>query len=156
MAEKVMTLLTINGQAEAALNCYTSLFADARIVFLKKYTASGPGKEGAVQQAQFTIGGSQYICMDLPPGEPLKFASAASLYVQCSSQQELEQLFTALSKAGHVWIAPAPYGSSHQFCWIRDRFGVSWQLDYPFSEAGAGEHNLCYANSPEVRKEYKE
>ncbi len=150
-----MTLLIFNGQAESALHFYISIFAGANIVYLKKYTAAGPGPEGTIRQAQFSLGGTQYLCMDQQPGKPFHLTRAVSLYVRCGSLQELEEHFRQLSDRGHVWMAPASYAFSNHFCWVRDRFGVSWQLDVPFSEQEAGDHNLCYANSPEVRPDYR-
>lgn len=156
MADKMMTVLVFDGQAEAALAFYTSLFTDASISFIKKYSAEGPGQEGAVMQAQFNLAGTNYLCMDLVQSGPLPYTRAISLSVQCTSHEELQHLFSQLSEGGHVWMAPASYGSSQEFSWVRDRFGISWQLHVPFLPEDPGDGNLCFANSREVRPEYRE
>ncbi|RSM68652.1 VOC family protein [Kibdelosporangium aridum] len=117
------------GKAEEAMTFYTSLFDDAEIVSISRYGADGPGKEGSVVQAIFTLAGQQYMCIDSPAAHAFTFTPSVSLFVNCADEAEIDRLYAALSEGGGVLMALGDHGFSKKFGWINDRFGVSWQLN---------------------------
>ncbi|SMD16429.1 VOC family protein [Kibdelosporangium aridum] len=130
MAEqKIHTFLMFEGKAEEAMSFYISLFDDAEIVSISRYGAEGPGKEGSVVQAIFTLAGQQYMCIDSPVSHAFTFTPAVSLFVNCADEAEIDRLYAALSEGGGVLMALGDHGFSKKFGWINDRFGVSWQLN---------------------------
>lgn len=130
MAEqKIHTFLMFEGKAEEAMSFYTSLFDDAEIVSISRYGADGPGKEGSVVQAIFTLAGQQYMCIDSPVAHAFTFTPSVSLFVNCADEAEIDRLYAALSEGGGVLMALGDHGFSKKFGWVNDRFGVSWQLN---------------------------
>ncbi|GAA5051667.1 putative 3-demethylubiquinone-9 3-methyltransferase (glyoxalase superfamily) [Thermocatellispora tengchongensis] len=131
MAQKITTCLMFQGAAEEAMTFYTSLFDDAEILFIARYGPEGPGAEGSVQHATFTLAGKEYMAMDSSVPHAFTFTPSTSLYVQCDSEEEIERLYAALSEKGGELMPLGDYGFSRRFGWINDRFGVSWQLNLP-------------------------
>ena len=109
---------------------YVSLFPDSEIGQIVRYGPDEPEFEGNFQKADFTLAGQAFICLDSTIKHEFTFTPSISLFVACKSEDELDQLFEALSEGGKVLMPPDNYGFSKKFCWINDRFGVSWQLDY--------------------------
>ncbi|MEU9440449.1 VOC family protein [Streptomyces sp. NPDC048304] len=130
-SQKITTFLMFEGNAEAAMTFYTSLFDDAEIVHITRYGADGPGKEGSVQHATFSLAGQQFMCIDSPAQHEFTFTPAISLFVQCENEAEIDRLHTALSDQGTEMMPLGNYGFSPKFSWVNDRFGVSWQLNLP-------------------------
>ncbi|MFI1070834.1 VOC family protein [Streptomyces puniciscabiei] len=130
-SQKITTFLMFEGDAEAALTFYTSLFDDAEIINIDRYGAGGPGKEGSVRHATFSLAGQQFMCTDSPAHHEFTFTPAVSLFVQCENEAELDRLHAALSDQGTELMPPGNYGFSPKFAWVNDRFGVSWQLNLP-------------------------
>lgn len=128
-AQKVTTFLMFDGDAEAALDFYLSLFDDAELVHLSRYGADGPGRAGSVQHATFALAGQQFMCIDSPVKHAFTFTPSISLFVQCEDEAELDRLFTALAEGGSELMPRGDYGFSRRFGWVNDRFGVSWQLN---------------------------
>jgi len=116
------------GKAEEAMKYYVSLFDDASITSISRYTKEGPGKEGTVMQARMRLAGQDFMCID-SSGHAFTFTPAISLFVDCVSAEEQERLFSALSADGKVMMPMDNYGFSKRFAWVEDRFGVSWQLN---------------------------
>ncbi|MBR7832181.1 VOC family protein [Actinospica durhamensis] len=130
-SQKITTFLMFEGDAEAAMAFYVSLFDDAEVVAVSHYGADGPGVEGTVRQATFALAGQQFMCIDSPAPHAFTFTPAVSLFVQCADEAELERLYAALGEGGKELMAPGEYGFSRRFGWVQDRFGVSWQLNLP-------------------------
>ncbi|MGJ5755596.1 putative 3-demethylubiquinone-9 3-methyltransferase (glyoxalase superfamily) [Streptomyces puniciscabiei] len=130
-SQKITTFLMFEGHAEAALTFYTSLFDDAEVINIDRYGAGGPGKEGSVRHATFSLAGQQFMCTDSPAHHEFTFTPAVSLFVQCENEAELDRLHAALSDQGTELMPPGNYGFSPKFAWVNDRFGVSWQLNLP-------------------------
>ncbi len=130
-SQKITTFLMFEGNAEAAMTFYMSLFDDAKVISISRYGADGPGKEGSVQQATFSLAGQPFMCIDSPMEHAFTFTPAMSLFVQCASEAELGRLYTALAEGGTELMPLGNYGFSAKFGWINDRFGVSWQLNLP-------------------------
>lgn len=119
------------GNAEEAMTFYLSLFDDAEVVSINRYGADGPGKEGTVQHATFTLAGQRYMCIDSPAPHAFTFTPAVSLFVQCADEAEIDRLYASLGEQGTQLMPLGSYGFSAKFGWVNDRFGVSWQLNLP-------------------------
>jgi predicted 3-demethylubiquinone-9 3-methyltransferase (glyoxalase superfamily) len=128
MAETVTPFLMFEGVAEEAMTFYVLLF-NGEIVSVTRYGPGEPGAEGSIKRADFTLAGQHVICIDSAVKHGFTFTPAMSLFVECSSETELDQVFAELSANGKVLMPPGNYGFSSRFTWINDRFGVSWQLN---------------------------
>ena len=129
MPQQVTPFLMFTGEAERAIELYTSLFDDARVVDLTRWGADGPGAEGTVQGATFTIAGQEFRCFDSPPVHDFTFTPSFSIWVETATEEEQERLFAGLSEGGAVLMELGDHGFSRRFGWVNDRFGVSWQLN---------------------------
>ena len=128
MAERITPFLMFEGRAEEAMNFYVSLFPDSRVEELKRFGPEGPGREGSVAKAVFTLNGERLRAFDSPAAHAFSFTPSISLFVDCASEEEIDRLFAALSEGGQVMMELAEYPFAQKFAWLADRFGVSWQL----------------------------
>jgi len=128
MQQKIKTFLMFEGNAEQAMNFYVSLFKDATITYVTRYGAGEMGAEGSVKQATFCLAGQLFMCIDSPVKHDFGFTPATSLFVDCGSEAEIDELFARLSEGGKVMMPLDKYPFSKRFGWLADRFGVSWQL----------------------------
>ncbi|ARP84918.1 VOC family protein [Bordetella genomosp. 9] len=132
MATQITPFLMFqNGEAEAAMNFYVSLFPDGEVEQIKHYEAGQAGPEGSVMTAVLRIAGQRIVCFNSPVRHDFDFTPAISLFVECASESEFERLAAALSEDGHILMAPDNYGFSRRFTWVNDRYKVSWQLNLP-------------------------
>jgi predicted 3-demethylubiquinone-9 3-methyltransferase (glyoxalase superfamily) len=115
------------GRAEEAMRLYVSLFEDSRVVDIERFGADE--EESGVQRARFVLAGREYIAMDSGRAHPFTFTPAMSLFVDCDSEQRLDEAFAELSGAGTVLMPLQAYPFSPKFGWLADRYGVSWQLN---------------------------
>lgn len=115
--------------AEEAMRFYISLFPDSDMGNIVRYGPEAAGAEGSIKRADFVLAGQSFICIDSPTKHAFTFTPSISLFVECQNEEELNQLFDSLSDSGKVLMPPDNYGFSKKFCWIEDRFGVSWQLN---------------------------
>ena len=129
MARKVTTHLMFEGVAEEAMNFYVSLFGGSEIIQVERYGLGEPGAEGAFKRATFTLCGQDFICFDSPMKHDFTFTPSISLFVDCESEAEIEEVFGQLSTGGQVLMPLDNYGFSTKFGWVKDRFGPSWQLN---------------------------
>jgi predicted 3-demethylubiquinone-9 3-methyltransferase (glyoxalase superfamily) len=129
MQPRVQPFLMFQGHAEEAMNFYVSLFPDGEILEIARYGPQGPGAEGTVRKASFTIGKQFVHCIDSPVKHAFTFTPALSLFVDCETEDEIGRLSTALAEGGAFLMPLGSYGFSRQFAWLNDRFGVSWQLN---------------------------
>ena len=108
-----------NGKAEEAINLYTRSFADARIHFLDRYQAGEGNREGIVKHAQFDLCGERFVAMDGGEGHAFNFNEALSLQIMCETQAEIDD----------YWEKLIADGGEESYCgWLKDKFGVSWQV----------------------------
>jgi len=128
MTQKIKTFLMFEGRCEEAISFYVSLFPDAAVSSIRRYGPEGPGAEGSVKQATFTIQGQTFMAIDSPVRHGFTFTPAMSLFVDCTDEAEIDALFAKLSEGGQVLMPLAAYPFSRRFGWLSDRFGVSWQL----------------------------
>jgi predicted 3-demethylubiquinone-9 3-methyltransferase (glyoxalase superfamily) len=115
---KVATCLWFNGQAEEAARLYTSLIPDSRITSVNRAAGDNPSTaKDEVLTVDFTIGGHDLIALN--GGPEFQFSEAMSLSVLCEDQAEIDNLWTSLILGG---------GEPSQCGWLKDKFGVSWQI----------------------------
>ncbi|EEL67567.1 VOC family protein [Bacillus mycoides] len=126
--QKITTFLMFEGKAEEAMNFYTSLFNQSEIVSISCYDENGPGKEGTVIHATFTLNGQEFMCIDSYVKHDFTFTPAMSLYVTCDTEEEIETVFNKLAQDGKVLMPLGSYPFSKKFGWLNDKYGVSWQL----------------------------
>lgn len=112
MTTKASPFLMFNDQLGPAIELYTSIFPDSKIVNLAK-----AGKDGPVMSAEFVVGGQRFMAFN--GGAHFKFTDAFSIFINCEDQQEVDRYWDALVKAG---AKPVQCG------WITDPFGLSWQI----------------------------
>ncbi|MCB0003591.1 MAG: VOC family protein [Anaerolineae bacterium] len=115
--QKITTFLAYDNQAEEAVNLYVSLFPNSRILNKSYYMEGSPMPAGLLMTVQFELAGLEYIAMN--GGSYFKFTDGISLSVACESQEEVDFLWEKLSEGGE----PGPCG------WLKDRFGLSWQIN---------------------------
>ena len=123
--QKITTFLLFEGKAEEALNYYTSVFADSKI----DNVIHNP--DGTVMHATFTLKGQTFMCIDSTIKHEFTFTPAISLFVACDTEVEIDRLFEQLSQDGQVLMPLSATPVSEKFGWVGDKFGVSWQLNYP-------------------------
>ena len=131
MAQKFTTFLMFEGNAEEAMTFYISVFKDSRIVSIARYGKDGPGREGTVQHATFSLGGQEFMAIDSPAKHAFTFTPSISIFVTCDTEAELDAAAEKLAAGGTYLMPPGDYGFSRKFAWAQDRFGVSWQLTLP-------------------------
>lgn len=107
-----------HGQAEEAMALYTSLFADSRILSIERFGEGEGGVVGAVKQATFVLNGQQFMAIDGGAGHAFTFTEANSFFVNCVSQAEVDELWQKLTAEGEESMCG----------WLKDKFGVSWQI----------------------------
>jgi predicted 3-demethylubiquinone-9 3-methyltransferase (glyoxalase superfamily) len=124
----VSPFLMFESRAEQAMIFYVSLFDDGRIIDIVRYGPQGPGADGSVMKASFTIAGQTILCIDSAMKHDFTFTPSFSLFVTCESEEQIRKLAAALAEGGAELMPLNNYGFSRQFAWVNDRFGVSWQL----------------------------
>jgi len=113
---KITPFLWFDDQAEEAIHFYVSIFGNARVLGVTRYGEAGPGPKGSVMTASFVLEGQEFIALN--GGPHFKFNQAVSFVVNCETQQEIDRLWGALSAGG----------SPERCGWLKDKFGLSWQI----------------------------
>jgi predicted 3-demethylubiquinone-9 3-methyltransferase (glyoxalase superfamily) len=124
-------LMFQGGEGSAALDFYLSLFPDARVETMERYGAGEPGPEGTIKVARFTIGGQSVMCSDSFIKHGFTFTPSFSFFIDCDSEARVRELADRLKQGGGELMPVGNYGFSRLFAWVSDRFGVSWQINYP-------------------------
>ncbi len=115
---KISPCLWFDGEAEEAAKFYVSLLPDSRIEKVQKNTVDSPaGKAGSVLVVEFTLAGQRFMALN--GGKAFDFTHAISFKIDCADQAEVDRLWDTLSANG---------GSVEQCGWLKDRYGVSWQI----------------------------
>jgi predicted 3-demethylubiquinone-9 3-methyltransferase (glyoxalase superfamily) len=114
--QKITPCLWFDTEGEEAARFYTSVFPNSRIVDLARYGAAGPRPEGTVMTVTFELDGQRFVALN--GGPEFTFNEAISFQVGCETQEEVDALWGALADGGEE----GPCG------WLKDRFGVSWQI----------------------------
>ena len=114
--QQIRPFLWFDDNAEEAVQFYLSVFRNAKAGAVTRYPEGGPGKPGSVMTATFTIGEVEFVALNGGPGHP--FTDAISLMVACETQAEIDEMWAKLSEGGE----------EIQCGWLKDRFGLSWQV----------------------------
>jgi predicted 3-demethylubiquinone-9 3-methyltransferase (glyoxalase superfamily) len=114
--QKITPFLWFDNQAEEAMSFYVSIFKNSKVGKVSRYGDAGPGPKGTVMSATFQLEGQEFMALN---GGPLfRFTEAISLFVDCKTQEEVDELWEKLSAGGQ----PSRCG------WLKDKFGLSWQI----------------------------
>jgi predicted 3-demethylubiquinone-9 3-methyltransferase (glyoxalase superfamily) len=114
--QKIVPFLWFDHQAEDAMKFYTSIFKNSKAGKVTRYGEAGPGPTGSVMTASFELEGLEFTALN--GGPVFKFTEAVSFFVNCESQEEVDELWEKLTEGGEE----QPCG------WLKDKFGVSWQI----------------------------
>ncbi len=114
--QKITPFLWFDDQAEEAANFYVSIFKNSKIVNIVRYGEAGPGPAGTIMTVAFELNGQEFTALN--GGPEFKFTEAISFFVNCESQQEVDELWEKLSEGGEE----GPCG------WLKDKYGLSWQI----------------------------
>ena len=114
--QKITPFLWFNDQAEEAARFYTSIFKNSKLVNVSRYGDAGPGAKGQVMVAQFQLEGQDFLALN--GGPQFKFTEAVSFVVNCETQDEVDYFWEKLSEGGRT----------SQCGWLKDKFGLSWQI----------------------------
>jgi predicted 3-demethylubiquinone-9 3-methyltransferase (glyoxalase superfamily) len=114
--QKITPFLWFDDNAEKAVNLYISLFKNSKIESIARYGDAGPGPKGAVMTISFQLEGQEFMALN--GGPVFTFSPAISFFVDCETQQEVDLLWEKLSEGGE----------QQQCGWLRDRFGITWQI----------------------------
>ena len=115
-SQKITPFLWFDNNAEEAMKFYTSIFKNSKVGSVVRYGEAGPGPKGTVMTGTFQLEGQEFIVLN---GGPLfKFTEAISFVVDCQSQEEVD----------HFWDKLSEGGEKSRCGWLKDKFGLSWQI----------------------------
>jgi predicted 3-demethylubiquinone-9 3-methyltransferase (glyoxalase superfamily) len=114
--QNIVTCLGFNNQAEEAVNFYTSVITNSKILSTTRYGDAGPGPKGSLLVASFLLDGQEFMALN--GGPPFTFSIGMSIVIKCETQAEIDELWEKLSEGGQ----------KVQCGWLTDKFGVSWQI----------------------------
>ncbi len=115
--QKIVPNLWFDTEAEGAANYYTSIFKDSEVVNISHYGEAGPRPAGSVLTVEFRLFGQDFTAIN--GGPEFKFNEAISFLVNCESQEEVDDLWERLTADG---------GEEGPCGWLKDKYGVSWQI----------------------------
>lgn len=118
--QKITPFLWYDGQAEEAIKLYTSVFKNSKILNISYWGEGSPFPKGQVMAATFELDGQQFYAFDAGP--QFKFTEAVSMFVSCETQEEID----------HYWEKLTAGGGQESMCgWLKDKYGLSWQIVPP-------------------------
>jgi predicted 3-demethylubiquinone-9 3-methyltransferase (glyoxalase superfamily) len=115
--QKISPFLWFNGRAEEAVNFYVSIFPNSKITGASRYGDAGTGPKGSVMSMTFELEGQEFMALN--GGPQFMFTPAISLLVKCETQSEVDRYWNKLTVGG---------GEEQPCGWLKDRFGLSWQI----------------------------
>ena len=114
--QKITPFLWCDPEGEDAAKFYTSVFPNSKIGEISRYGSAGPRPEGTVMTVSFELDGQRFVALN--GGPEFRFSEAVSFLVNCDTQDEVDSYWSALSEGGEE----GPCG------WLKDKFGLSWQI----------------------------
>ena len=114
--QKITPFLWFNDKAEEAMNFYVSIFKSSKVGTVTRYGDAGPGPKGSVMSATFQLEGQDFYALN--GGPQFTFTPAISFFVNCETQQEVDELWDKLSEGGR----------KDRCGWLQDKYGLSWQI----------------------------
>ena len=116
MTNRITPMLWFDRQAEEAAHFYTGIFPDSRVLEVARYGEGGPGPKGEAMTVRFELDGQRFVALN--GGPQFRFTEAISLVITCRDQAEVD----------HYWDRLTEGGTAQQCGWLKDRFGLSWQV----------------------------
>jgi predicted 3-demethylubiquinone-9 3-methyltransferase (glyoxalase superfamily) len=113
---KITPFLWFDSQAEEAANFYVPIFKNSKILAIARYGKSGPGPEGSAMTVEFQLDGQRFVALN--GGPHFKFTEAVSFVIGCETQQEVDEYWEKLSEGGEESVCG----------WLKDKYGLSWQI----------------------------
>src|SRR5256885_9761972 len=132
--QKIVPFLWFDGKAEEAMNFYVSIFKNSKVLSVTRYGSAGPGPKGTVMSATFQLEGQQFYALN--GGPQFKFTPAISLFVNCETQPEVDELWKKLSAGGR----------EDQCGWLQDKYGFFLVKISPPPGGGVGGKELQKSN----------
>jgi len=114
--QKITPFLWFNDNAEEAMKFYTSIFKNSKMGNIVRYGEGGPGPKGTLMSGTFQLEGQEFMALN--GGPMFTFSPAISLFVNCKTQEEVDELWEKLSEGGE----------KQQCGWLKDKYGLSWQI----------------------------
>jgi predicted 3-demethylubiquinone-9 3-methyltransferase (glyoxalase superfamily) len=114
--QKITPFLWFDDKAEEAMNFYVSVFKNSKVVSVTRYGEGSPGPKGTVMMATFQLDGQDFFALN--GGPQFSFTPAISFFVNCETQQEVDELWEKLSEGG----------KKERCGWLKDKYGLSWQI----------------------------
>lgn len=114
--QKITPFLWFDNNAEEAMEFYCSIFKDSRIGSISRYGDAGPGPKGSLMVGTMYLNGQEFMVLN--GGPVFKFTEAVSFLINCDDQEEVD----------HYWEKLSEGGSKSQCGWLKDKFGLSWQV----------------------------
>ena len=114
--QKITPFLWFDGKAEEAMNFYISIFKNSKVGRVTRYGEAGPGPKGTVMSATFQLEGQEFMALN--GGPQFTFTPAISFFVNCETQQEVDELWEKLIEGG----------KKDRCGWLKDKYGLSWQI----------------------------
>ncbi len=114
--QKITPFLWFNDKAEEAMNFYVSVFKNSKVVRVSRYGEGGPGPKGTVMSATFQLEDQEFHALN--GGPQFSFTPAISFFVNCETQQEVDELWEKLAEGG----------KKERCGWLKDKYGLSWQI----------------------------
>jgi predicted 3-demethylubiquinone-9 3-methyltransferase (glyoxalase superfamily) len=132
--QKITPFLWFDNQAEEAMNFYVSIFKNSKPLSSTRNGDAGPGPKGSVLVARFQLDGQEFVALN--GGPTFKFTEAVSFVVNCETQAEIDEMWAKLSEGG----------AESQCGWLKDKFGLSWQVVPPILGELMGDKDPAKAN----------
>ena len=114
--QKITPFLWFDNNAEEAMNFYTSIFKNSKVLTVSRYGEAGPGPAGSVMTAEFELEGQEFVALN--GGPRFQFTEAVSFVVNCETQEEVDYFWEKLSEGGQ----------KSRCGWLKDKFGLWWQV----------------------------
>lgn len=133
--QRITPFLWFDDQAEEAMNFYVSIFKNSKVGRVTRYGEAGPGPKGSVMSATFQLEGQEFMALN--GGPHFSFTPAISFFVNCETQEEVDELWKKLSAGG----------KTERCGWLKDKYGLSWQIIPNALGRLMGDNNAAKAQS---------